>query len=252
MKTSLWISCPNRIQATPRNTNLGWQKALTKSHSLLSPSLPRAPQNERALPPLDKELPENSDPPPIYSHTWKDRSSPTLGDIIQALIGAFWSTHEVHHRTTTHPSGLRVLQTQAPRSCHVSPAPKLPDALGSPSPSRWAFRLGFEAQTKKPSSGGFVAKPPNPMYTAWLTTPSVEPVKPFTSDAWTVYSVLPHSLIWPPPMHELHVHDFVLRFLHYAARTWSHRPQTTSNQAYLSLHHPEGHLGIDLSRLFFT
>jgi hypothetical protein len=36
----------------------------------------------------------------------------------------------------------------------------------SPSPSCWAFRLGFEAQTKKPSSDGFVGKPPNPACSA--------------------------------------------------------------------------------------
>jgi hypothetical protein len=45
-----------------RITNLGWQKAQTKA---THPSLPlsqRAPQNERALPPLAKELAENSAP----------------------------------------------------------------------------------------------------------------------------------------------------------------------------------------------
>jgi hypothetical protein len=31
-----------------------------------------------------------------------------------------------------------------------------------PSPSCWALGLSFEAQTKKPSSDGFVGKPPNP------------------------------------------------------------------------------------------
>jgi hypothetical protein len=41
-----------------RITNLGWQKAQTKSHSHLSPSPPRAPPNERALPPQAKELAE--------------------------------------------------------------------------------------------------------------------------------------------------------------------------------------------------
>jgi hypothetical protein len=34
------------------------------------------------------------------------------------------------------------------------------------SPSCQALELGFEAQTEKPSSDGFVAKPPNPAYTA--------------------------------------------------------------------------------------
>jgi hypothetical protein len=31
-----------------------------------------------------------------------------------------------------------------------------------PSPSCWTLGLGFEAQTKKPSSDGFEGKPPNP------------------------------------------------------------------------------------------
>jgi hypothetical protein len=35
-----------------------------------------------------------------------------------------------------------------------------------PSPSCWAFGLGFEAQNKKPSSDGFVGKPPNPACSA--------------------------------------------------------------------------------------
>jgi hypothetical protein len=34
------------------------------------------------------------------------------------------------------------------------------------SPSCWAFGLGFEAQTKKPSTDGFVGKPPNPTCSA--------------------------------------------------------------------------------------
>jgi hypothetical protein len=35
-----------------------------------------------------------------------------------------------------------------------------------PSPSCWAFRLGFEDQTKKLSSDGFVGNPPNPSCSA--------------------------------------------------------------------------------------
>jgi hypothetical protein len=46
-----------------------------------------------------------------------------------------------------------------------------------PSPSCWAFRLGFEAQTKKPSSDGFVGKPPNPACSAR------PPAKPLDSTA---------------------------------------------------------------------
>jgi hypothetical protein len=39
-----------------RITNLGWEKAQTKSHTHLSPSLPRAPQNERELPPISQRV----------------------------------------------------------------------------------------------------------------------------------------------------------------------------------------------------
>jgi hypothetical protein len=46
-----------------------------------------------------------------------------------------------------------------------------------PSPSCWAFGLGFEAQTKKPSSDGFVGKPPNPVCSAR------PPAKPLDSTA---------------------------------------------------------------------
>jgi hypothetical protein len=46
-----------------------------------------------------------------------------------------------------------------------------------PSPSCWAFRHGFEAQTKKPSSDGFVGKQPNPACSAR------PPAKPLDSTA---------------------------------------------------------------------
>jgi hypothetical protein len=79
-----------------------------------------------------------------------------------------------------------------------------------------ALRLGFEAQTDP-----MVLWPNHqtPRTLPGLTTPSVEPAEPFTSGARTVYSGLPRSLTWPLPMHRLHVHDFVLLFLHHAART---------------------------------
>jgi hypothetical protein len=120
---------------------------------------------------------------------------------------------------------------------------KLPDAPG--------YRL----RHARPSGSVLRPKPRNPPpMVLWpnhqtprtqpgLTTPSVEPAKPFTSGAQTVYSVLPCSLTWPPPMHRLHVHDFVFLFLHHAARTWSRRPPGPSNQAYLSLHSSEAPQG---------
>ena len=51
---------------------------------------------------------------------------------------------------------------------------------------------------------GFVGKPPNPARKAPdLTMSGVEHVKPFTSGARTVHSVLPHFLTWPSPLHQL-------------------------------------------------
>jgi hypothetical protein len=50
---------------------------------------------------------------------------------------------------------LRVARLEASRRTRI------------PSPSCQALGLGFEAQTEKPSSDGFVAKPPNPVYMAW-------------------------------------------------------------------------------------
>jgi hypothetical protein len=58
-----------------------------------------------------------------------------------------------------------------------------------PSPSCWALGHGFEAQTKKPSSDGFVGKPPNP---ARLVQPPA------------------NHLTRPPLCTSSIVHDFVL------------------------------------------
>jgi hypothetical protein len=54
----------------------------------------------------------------------------------------------------SHAIPPRVLRFEASRHARI------------PSPSCWAFGLGFEAQTKKPSSDGFVGKPPNPVCSA--------------------------------------------------------------------------------------
>ena len=68
---------------------------------------------------------------------------------------------------------------------------------------------------------GFVGKPPNPTSKASdLTTPSVEHVKPFTSDAWTVYTVLPRSLTWSSPFHRLGA-GFVAKPTNFAHETHS-------------------------------
>jgi hypothetical protein len=58
-----------------------------------------------------------------------------------------------------------------------------------PSPSCWAFGLGFEAQTKKPSFDGFVGKQPKPRARPGLP---------------------PNLLTRPPPCTGSIVHDFVL------------------------------------------
>jgi hypothetical protein len=107
-------------------------------------------------------------PPPIYRPSGKDRSTPTLGVTTQVLTGAFWSTHEVLHRTAAYLSGLHVLPTQTPRSCHVSPASKLLDAPGSRlrPPS---FRLGFVAQPSNPD--GFVVNRRKPCGLGAASTP---------------------------------------------------------------------------------
>jgi hypothetical protein len=59
----------------------------------------------------------------------------------------------------------RVLRFEASRHARI------------PSPSCWAFGLGFEAQTKKPSYDGFVGKPPN------STCSARPPAKPLDSAA---------------------------------------------------------------------
>jgi hypothetical protein len=54
----------------------------------------------------------------------------------------------------SHVIPPRVLRFEASRHTRI------------PSLSCWAFGLGFEAQTKKPSSNDFVGKPPNPACSA--------------------------------------------------------------------------------------
>jgi hypothetical protein len=65
----------------------------------------------------------------------------------------------------SHAIPPRVLRFEASRHTRI------------PSLSCWAFGLGFEAHTKKPSSDGFVGKPPNPACSAW------PPAKPLDSTA---------------------------------------------------------------------
>jgi hypothetical protein len=78
---------------------------------------------------------------------------------------------------TSHAMPPRVLRFEASRHARI------------PSPSCWVLGLGFEAQTKKLSSDGFVGKPPNPACSVWLP---------------------PSLLTRPPPCTSSIVHDFVL------------------------------------------
>jgi hypothetical protein len=92
----------------------------------------------------------------------------------------------------SHAIPLRVLRFEASRHARI------------PSPSCWAFGLGFEAQSKKPSSDGFVGKPPNPACSAR------PPTKPLDSTA-TVHQLDRSRLrlaqlttMWPVPSPAVH------------------------------------------------
>jgi hypothetical protein len=92
----------------------------------------------------------------------------------------------------SHAIPPRVLRFEASRHARI------------PSSSRWAFGLGLEAQTKKPSSDGFVGNPPNPACSAR------PPAKSFDSTA-TVHRLdrprlrLAHlATMWPAPSLAIH------------------------------------------------
>jgi hypothetical protein len=92
----------------------------------------------------------------------------------------------------SHAIPLRVLCFEASRHTRI------------PSPSCWAFGLGFEARTKKPCSDGFVGKPPNPACSARF------PAKPLDSTATVHRLDRPrHRLarlatMWPAPSPVVH------------------------------------------------
>jgi hypothetical protein len=97
-----------------------------------------------------------------------DWSAPILGVTTQALTGAFWSTHEIFQRMAAHPSGLRVLPTQAPRSCCVLPASKLLGTLARLCPP--SLRSCFCGATKEPDD--FVVNRHKPRGFGVASTPS--------------------------------------------------------------------------------
>jgi hypothetical protein len=90
----------------------------------------------------------------------------------------------------SHAIPPRVLRFEAFRHARIPP------------PSRWAFRLGIDAQTKKPSSDGFVAKPPN--------RSARPPAKPLNSTATVHRLDCPRlrlarlATMWPAPSPAVH------------------------------------------------
>jgi hypothetical protein len=85
--------------------------------------------------------------------------------VIQPMQGHLCNACGSCHRMATpspHPASSRR------KPCDPAVCPALRSFPTRPVPSllRWAFGLGFEAQTKKPSSDGFVGKPPNPACSA--------------------------------------------------------------------------------------
>ena len=78
------------------------------------------------------------------------------------------------HRPSVFASLLRKLLDPVTRP----PLRSFPNTPGSLSPSCWAFGLGFEAQTEKPSSDGFVAQPSNPAYKLRLLAATLHRLSP--------------------------------------------------------------------------
>jgi hypothetical protein len=148
------------------------------------------------------------------------------------------------HWADTQPLRPCFPPTQAPRSRGVPPPHFEASTIASGSHPCCTRPSGSVLRLKLRNHCGLILWPNQQTLRTrhGLTTLSSKHMKPFTSGAQTVYSVLPHSLTWPPPLHRLHVHDFVLLFLHHADRTWSRRLSGPSNQAYLSLHHPKATL----------
>jgi hypothetical protein len=112
------------------------------------PFSPKAPQNEKITTTYKpKSWLKIQPPPPIYRPFGKHRSTPTLGHTTQALIVAFWSTHDVVHRAFTSSqcklldhAACGMLRSYSARLDHAS--------------ARRASYLGFVAQPS--NTDGFV------------------------------------------------------------------------------------------------
>jgi hypothetical protein len=92
----------------------------------------------------------------------------------------------------SHAIPPRVLRFEASRHARI------------PSPSCWVFGPGFEAQTKKPSSEGFVGKPPNP---ACSVRPPAKPLDSTATVHW-LDRLRPRlarlATMWPAPSPAVH------------------------------------------------
>jgi hypothetical protein len=107
-------------------------------------------------------------------------------------IGRPCLCHTPRPPDASHAIPPRLLRFEASRHARI------------PSPSCWDFGPGFEAQTKKPSSDGFVGKPPNPACSAR------PPTKPLDSTA-TVHRhdrarlrLARLATMWPAPSPAIH------------------------------------------------
>jgi hypothetical protein len=121
----------------------------------------------------------------------------------------------------SHAIPPRVLRFEASRHARIS------------SPLCWAFGLGFEAQTKKPSSDGFVGKPPNPACSARPPAKSLDSTAPCTGSIVHDFVLLvppstgslePSLLVSPSPGGLSRLKTFLARSSPATTRT---RPQPT-------------------------
>jgi hypothetical protein len=92
----------------------------------------------------------------------------------------------------SHAIPSRVLRFEASRHARI------------PSPLCWAFGLGFKAQTKKPSSDGFVGKPPNPACSARPPTKLLDSTATVHQLDRPGLRLAPLATMWPAPSPVVH------------------------------------------------
>jgi hypothetical protein len=202
-------SCHIGLQATPRITNLGWKKLKQRATHTSHPLSQSTPKWNSTPPTKTKSWLKFQPPPPIYRPSGKDWSAPTLGDTIQALTGAFWSTYEVFHWTAAHPSGFA--SSQCKHLDHVACCPL------------WSFSTRPDPVFTCRAFGlGFVAQPCNPMVlwgTAANLAESVQP--PHQCHSWLGRHVIPTRPWFWGSTKKPYMTPYCLS-CHHVARTWSH------------------------------